>query len=285
MSESAPRPRLSEAADHALLADDGTRDGPGWLRSLLGGVAALALVGLGWALMQRTPRSAMIPDLIAQRLRETGVSNPVTGVLLNFRSYDTLLEVAVLVTAMAAVWSLDRGSRQFGRAPSEVSNQEVLDALLRLAVPLAFLTAVYLTWMGSSDPGGAFQAGSLLAGAGVLLAVSGVLRPPTAGSLTVRAAAASGVAVFVGVGVAVMPWTGSFMAYPEGWAYPLILGIEVLLTFSIAVVLVELFVDVPAVPDSDPSLAEVDPSGDPLGRALPSSLAAEDPGSGQEEEG
>ena len=259
-----------DAADlRPLLEDDGSRDDPALLKWLLGLLLlpmglALAL-GLRGAADSRDPR---IPDLVAEFLPETGVSNPVTGVLLNFRGYDTLLEVAVLVAAMVAVWSLDRGERLFGLPRGRDLDEPVLTAILRLAVPTAFLTAVYLTWLGSSEPAGAFQAGALLAGAGVLLTVAGVLRPPTAAALPVRVIAAGGVAGFVVVGISVLPFTGAFLAYPEGWAYPLILGLEAALAVAVAVILVELFVDVPSIPVHDPALDAVDPYGDPLGRAL-----------------
>jgi multisubunit Na+/H+ antiporter MnhB subunit len=261
-----------------LLLDDGSRDGPRGARLLLATVFAAAAAGLGGLLLTVDERAPLLPMLVENRLDESGVSNPVTAVLLNFRAYDTLLEVAVLVGAMVAVWSLDRGSRQFGRDPGEALDQPVLHGLARLVVPLAGVTAVYLTWMGSHGPGGAFQAGALLAGAGVLLTAAGFLRPPTAAAPLTRAAVAAGLLLFAGVGLAVMPRTGSFLAYPEGWAYPAILTVEAVLTVSVAVVLVELFVDVTAVPEADPALARVDPTGDPLGRLLVPEEGDEVPG-------
>ena len=264
--------RLSERVDDAdrapLLVDDGSRDPSGWFRGLLAaGVIALGAL-LGWILLGAGVRPAFLPNEIAANLPRSGVENPVTGVLLNFRSYDTLLEIAVLVAAMVGVWSLDRGSRRFGRPRAEPRSDPVLIALIRIVVPVAVVTTVYLTWIGSTEPGGAFQAGALLAGAGVLLAVTGIVPPPTAASAPVRAVAAGGLAGFVLAGLVVLPITGTFLQYPAGWAYPMILAIESLLTLSIAIVLVELFVDVPAVPEPDPALETIDPSGDPLGRAL-----------------
>jgi multisubunit Na+/H+ antiporter MnhB subunit len=251
-----------------FLRDDGRQDGPAGLRLFLAFLAAGAAAGLAALLLTAPERLPVLPILVDEHLSRSGVANPVTAVLLNFRSYDTLLEVVVLVVAMVAVWSMDRGNRELAREEGEQLDDPILQALARVVVPLVGVTAVFLTWAGSHRPGGAFQAGALLAGAGVLLAAAGFLHPPTAASRVVRALVALGAYVFIGVGLGVIPWSGHFLAYPETWAYPLILGVEAVLTLSIAVVLVELFVDVPSVPDPDPSLARLDPTGDPLGRLL-----------------
>ncbi len=266
--EDASPPELEGLGTHPLLRDDGRQDGPAGLRLILALLAAGAAAGLATLLLTAPERPPLLPILVDEHLARSGVSNPVTAVLLNFRSYDTLLEVVVLVVAMVAVWSMDRGSRDLAREEGEQLDDPILQALARGVVPLVGVTAVFLTWAGSHRPGGAFQAGALLAGAGVLLAAAGYLRPPTAASRTVRALVALGAYVFIGVGLGVIPWSGHFLGYPEAWAYPLILGVEAVLTLSIAVVLVELFVDVPSVPDPDPSLARLDPTGDPLGRLL-----------------
>lgn len=263
-----PPSPMEDLEVHPLLLDDGIRDGSRWLRMVLALFAAAGAVGLSTLLLTAPGRAPLLPALVDEHLARSGVSNPVTAVLLNFRSYDTLLEIAVLVVAMVAVWSMDRGSRDLAREKGERLEDPVLQALARGVVPLVGVTAVFLTWAGSHRPGGAFQAGALLAGAGVLLAAAGFLRPPTAASRGVRALLALGIYVFAGVGLGVIPWSGQFLAYPEEWAYPLILAIEAFLTVSIAVVLVELFVDVPSVPAADPSLDRLNPTGDPLGRLL-----------------
>ncbi len=250
------------------VTDTALPTGAAWLRPALLVTAAFALTGLTALLLRLPERAPLLPSLVAERLGESGVSNPVTAVLLNFRAYDTLLEVAVLVVAMVVVWSLDRGSREFARDPEELREDPVLESLTRLVVPLVGVTAVYLVWAGSYAPAGAFQAGALLAGAGVLLVAAGILRPLSAALPTVRFLGVLALAVFVAVGLAALPWTGTLLAYPEGTEYGIILLVEALIAISVAVILVELFVDVPAVPEAAPQLAEVDPTGDPLGRVL-----------------
>lgn len=263
-----PPARHDELGREPLFADDGLQDGPGWARwplglSLLGAAGALASM-----ILAAPDRPPTLPILVEQHLQDTGVSHPVTAVLLGFRAYDTFLEVVVLTVAMVAVWSLDRGARAFTGVPGQLRRDPVLHALARLVVPVAALTTVHLTWVGSSGPGGAFPAAALLAGAGVLLIAAGLLRPPTAGSRVVRGIVAAGLYTFALMGLLGIPWTGSFLGFPPEWAHMLILALEITLTGSVAVTLLELFVDVPAVPDPNLALDAVDPTGDPLGRFL-----------------
>lgn len=255
--------------------------GSPWLRRAM--MAALCIFASGLVVLATLPgRPAIIPAAVAERLGESGASNPVTAVLLVFRGYDTLLEVAVLMVAMVAVWSLDRGSRAFSRAPGAMVEDPVLEAWARLVLPVLVVAAVYLVWAGSSRPGGAFQAAALLAGAGILVLTVGIARPARSAAPIVRLLAALGLVLFVVVGLGSMAWTGDFLAYPSGTAHTLVLIVESTLTISIAVILVELFLDVPAVLRADPSLEEVHPTGDPLGRtvgsdggAVPASLERE----------
>jgi multisubunit Na+/H+ antiporter MnhB subunit len=268
-----PPSRLEAAEPTPVLRDDGRADGPLPLRWVLALLMAGGGAALGALLVTAPSRPPLLPALVEEELGSAGVSNPVTAVLLNFRSYDTLLEMVVLLAALTAVWSLDRGTRELARESGEIVADPVLQTLARIVVPLAAVTAVFLAWAGSHRPGGAFPAGALLAGAGVLLVTAGFLRPPTAAARPVRAVVAAGVSAFLALGVGVIPWTGYFLAYPIGWAHLLVVGVEAVLTVSIAVVLVELFVDVPSTPAPDPALDRLDPTGDPLGRLL-------DPGGG-----
>jgi hypothetical protein len=84
----------------------------------------------------------------------------VTAVLLNFRGYDTLLEIAVLTSALVGVWAL-------GPAPriKETTPSPVLLGMNSVLIPLAPMICAYLLWAGARAPGGAFQAGAVLAAA------------------------------------------------------------------------------------------------------------------------
>ncbi len=173
-----------------------------------------------------------LADDVHTNLEVSGVSNPVTAVLLNFRAYDTLLELAVLLAAVLGILSL--GDARPAHAPSGA----VLSSLTRWLVPLIILVSAYLLWAGAHAPGGAFQAGALLAAAGVLMRLAGY---PSAGlprETALRGMSVVGVAVFLAVGLTAMLAGRAFLGYPNAWAGGLILLIETAATLAIAATLV-----------------------------------------------
>ena len=211
------------------------RDGSGWWLGLL----TLALAGvMGWALTHALvwhPNSGQA-QAIAAALPESGVSNPVTAVLLNFRAYDTFLELAVLLVAVLGILALGPAR------PAYRSAGPVLGALSRWLLPLLVVTAGYLLWVGAHAPGGAFQAGALLAAAAVLLRLAGQADAGLPGPAARRWLLVAGVAAFIAVGLAGLLGSGAFLQYPAGWAGSLILLIESAATLSIAVTLALAFI-------------------------------------------
>jgi multisubunit Na+/H+ antiporter MnhB subunit len=198
---------------------------------------AAAAVGLG--------RSAGLGAAVDARLDEAGVSHPVTAVLLNFRSYDTLLEVAVLLVAALAVLALQPGE-DLAAVPVPPPAEPVLQTLVRVAVPVSVVVAGWLLVLGSTGPGGAFQAGAVLAGALVLLRLTGH-RSPAPGRSSLRLLLAAGTAVFLAVALGAAVLGAGLLDLDPAWAYEAVLLIEAALTVSIAVTLAELYVaDQPA---------------------------------------
>mgnify|MGYP000656342784 FL=1 len=169
-----------------------------------------------------------LPALIDRHLDETGVSHPVTAVLLNYRAWDTLLELAVLLLALL-------GARQLGpRSLALAEPWPLLRAWARVLAPLLVLAAGYILWRGASAPGGAFQAGALLASGVVLLRLSGLLPRLRWSFAPLRLLVLGGLLVFVGVALTTAWLGGGWLTYPEGAAKPLILMIESVATLSIA---------------------------------------------------
>ena len=199
------------------------------------GVVALMVI-LGWTVWTLPPPSDRMHNLVAAHLSISGVENPVTAVLLNFRGYDTLLEIGVLLLAAVGVLSL---------APTSVLSAETAPAqiqilLLRL-LPFIVIVGAYLLWIGKYAPGGAFQAGAVLAAGGVLLATSAV-RLNHIAIKSIPIGLSIGLLAFLAVALAAMVGGRNFLQYPLPWASTLILVIEATATISIAVILTILFI-------------------------------------------
>jgi len=201
---------------------------------------------LGWIVCEiperPLPLAAALEDIAdEQRLIEkSGVGNPVTAVLLNFRAYDTLLELGVLVLAVLAVQAASAGI--VGRpAGSGWRHNRLLAATVGIVVPVSIVVAGDLLWMGADHPGGAFQAGAVLSGAGIMLILTDRLGRSSFTGWQYRLAAVVGVAVFIIVGLGVMAVDGRFLQYPAGLAKTLILAIETAAVASVAAIFVILF--------------------------------------------
>lgn len=170
----------------------------------------------------------------------THIKNVVTAVLLDFRGFDTLLEIAVLMLATVAVLSLREDPAALSRRIAGRAGL-VLGALSRALAPLMVIVAGYLVWVGSTEPGGAFQGGAVLGAAGILLVLSGYARPAWAGQRIVRWILTIGLLAFIGVALYPMLAGGALLQYPDESRKSLILFIEVLLTFSIGASILSLF--------------------------------------------
>lgn len=200
-------------------------------------VAAGVAVLLVWAVLAIAPGPGLGPQ-VAGVLPRTGVENPVTAVLLNLRAWDTLLESVVLLAALIGLWPLaHNGAWQEPAGPAHHASPEgVMAGFGRLLPPVALMVGVYLVWAGASQPGGAFQGGTVLAAAGVLCVMAGLVRAPGMAAPLWRLALVAGPALFLALGLAGLAM-GGFLTFPPVLAKGMILAIEMLLTLSIAVTL------------------------------------------------
>lgn len=200
----------------------------------IGGAAVVAF-GLAFgvaldALTRGAPRA--LTGRILERLGETGVTNPVTAVILNYRGYDTLVEIAVITVAGFAVTTLLRPTPLPWRSAAP---DPVLSGLLRGLVPLALIFGGYLLWKGAKEPGGAFQGAAVVTGSLTLWHLAGELAPRTGARS--RALALCGLAVFVAAAALLAVGAGAALEYPARLAGWIILGIETACLSSLAVVL------------------------------------------------
>ncbi|RPA63728.1 sodium:proton antiporter [Shewanella frigidimarina] len=193
-------------------------------------------VVLSYAVLSIPDPAQELPTMLTDNMTISGAHNPVSAVLLNFRGYDTLLEMGVLLAALLGVWSLDEMPIYRGSAPDQI-----LDIMSRQLIPVFILVAGYLVWAGADAPGGAFQAGALLGAAGVLLRLCGWRVNNRYSGLPLRVLLVLGLAMFVMVGTGALLIGSEFLRYPPTVASELMLIIESAATLSIGATLAALF--------------------------------------------
>jgi len=218
-----------EAGDRAEL--------PGAVRIPVLLLLLAVLAGLVWAVLPLRLPGPELTGIVTAHLAQSGVKHPVTAVLLNFRAYDTLLELVVLLLALLGARSFETPRGCAGPDPDPL-----LDEIWRLLVPLMVVVAGYLVWVGKFAPGGAFQAGAVLAGAGILLCLSRVPLLSAVPNLLLTALTVLGIAVFATLGASVALLGEPFLGWPPASAGTMILGIELAAMVSIGVILTLLFV-------------------------------------------
>lgn len=204
---------------------------------LLAAVPIAAFAACVEALLLAMHDGAGLEPAAAAALPGSGVDHLVTAVLLDFRGYDTVLEAAVLVTAVVA----SRSARTIDPTHPDPTITPLLAVVARMLVPASILVAGYLLWRGSHAPGGAFQAATVLAGESILLILAGILRLSDAPGTLVRRAVAIGPGLFVVIATVPLVLGMPLLDYPAGTAKTSIVAIELALTLSIALVLVLFF--------------------------------------------
>jgi len=172
-----------------------------------------------------------------------GAPNVITGILLTYRAFDTLGEVAVLFMVAASV-GLVLGA---GRSPRNVSSEadeprpssEIVRSGAEILVPLISIFAAYIIMNGHLSAGGGFQGGAVIASGVLLMLLAYPQYQPNLEFLTITESAAG--ALFVLAGIAglivadgfldnrILP-LGQFGAFFSAGAIPLLsvlLGIKV----------------------------------------------------------
>ena len=200
-----------------------------------GGVAGAIAVAV---LALPEPAPTLAPETLAN-IASTGVGNPITAVLLAFRAMDTLLEATVLLFALIGVWSL-APDRAWGGRPGPRYNADpdgILAFIARVLPPIGIIVGIYIFWVGADYPGGKFQGATILAAMWLLVLMAGLADAPPISRRLVRVLLVAGPVVFIAIGFVGVATAGAFLAYPDGWAKPLILVVEFALMPSLALTL------------------------------------------------
>ncbi len=108
---------------------------------------------------------------VEQGTAETGVINTVTGMILNYRGFDTFGETCVLFIASSCVMILLMVSEEkLKHLPKnlEPKDDKILQNVARIIVPVLMIFGFYVIVNGHLSPGGGFSGGAII-GSGLIL--------------------------------------------------------------------------------------------------------------------
>ena len=161
---------------------------------------------------------------LAAAVDETGARNVVTGVLLNYRAFDTFGEVMIIFTALAAVMAVlpavgegtaaDHRPAERPLPPIRVS--PLVAFVVRLTAPFIAAFALWVILKGHLFPGGGFQGGAILGALAILLTIVLGGRPggPMPAAVQSRWLQAGGPLAFALVALAGLWLTGHVLGFP-----------------------------------------------------------------------
>ena len=150
-------------------------------------VVCLALIGILLYAAVRMPKfggadtlvdSEVSAFYVEHTLEETGAVNIITGIILDYRGFDTLGESHVLFIAVCTVLLLlsvrgEKDAEERLRAEAydrhfEPRHDVILQSAARVLTPLTLVFGLYIIFNGHLSPGGGFSGGAVL-GAGLIL--------------------------------------------------------------------------------------------------------------------
>ncbi len=157
-----------------------------WYRLAAAAICA-ALIGLMLYAAVRMPAfggadtlvdSEVTRFYVENTLEDTGALNIVTGIILDYRGFDTLGESHVLFIAACTVLLMlsvkgEKYEKQRLMAAAldqkhEPSDDLILQSAARILTPMVFIFGLYIIFNGHLSPGGGFSGGAVL-GAGLIL--------------------------------------------------------------------------------------------------------------------
>lgn len=161
-----------------------------WFTRLYRVLAVFAAVFLIWLLLYtvsylpefgdpNAPENNEVAErYIEKGLEETGAVNIVTGMILDYRAFDTFGESCVLFVASCCVLILlhvDKDDDPHSRAVEDMNdrhyepkNDTILQQVANFLVPLMIIFGIYVVLNGHISPGGGFSGGAII-GSGFIL--------------------------------------------------------------------------------------------------------------------
>ena len=151
-------------------------------------VSCVLLIGMLLFTISYLPRygvgnpesTAVVRRYVESGLQETGAVSIISGIILDYRAFDTLGESHVLFTALMCVTVLLRRDRKNMRTQyedfytirdekyHELYRESIMRLVAAVLLPCLFLYGAYVLLNGQNSPGGGFSGGAVL-GSGMMI--------------------------------------------------------------------------------------------------------------------
>jgi multicomponent Na+:H+ antiporter subunit B len=135
---------------------------------------AFLFAGIAIDYTERRSLPPLATNYVKRVPQELGAPNIITGILLTYRGFDTLGEVAVLFMVAAGVGLVlgEHSPRRSDDAPAEpeeiIPSTELVQNGAAVLFPMISIFAAYIIMNGHLSAGGGFQGGAIIA-SGVML--------------------------------------------------------------------------------------------------------------------
>ena len=160
---------------------------------------------------ERQTLSPLAQHYLTQVPEQLGAPNVVTGILITFRGFDTLGEVAVLFMVAAGIGIL-LGQKPQGepvQVESDEGSGELIESGVEVVLPLILLFGAYVIMNGHLSAGGGFQGGAVVASGVMLLLLALPSTQLHHGFLSVTESLAG--VLYVSIGILGLIFAGGFL--------------------------------------------------------------------------
>lgn len=101
---------------------------------------------------------------IEKATEDTGAMNIVTGIILDYRAFDTFVESSVLFTAAITVLLLLKREKNLREAVTyeTIIESTILQQVSRVVIPCIQIYGIYIIIYGHLSPGGGFAGGTII---------------------------------------------------------------------------------------------------------------------------
>ena len=130
---------------------------------------ALVFLRIAASYTEQTALRPLADFFVTQGPLELGAPNVVTGILLGYRGFDTLGEVAVLFMVAAAVGLLLKPDASAQHEAAGPPPSEIVRTGTKILLPVIFTFGAYVIANGHLSAGGGFQGGAIVASGAMLI--------------------------------------------------------------------------------------------------------------------